>query len=504
MNIYISQGKSTNLQQDQLIFKDKKVLCLDFFNCTPHIETSLECCLRLAHLDASVSYLFLGQYLPINEGYVPQTGKLLGIFPRSQYEQRLIKATARYARSNQLKFTALKPLKINWQSHANQYIDKLLAECQSVDEIKSISDGHKQIGLAIANTLIWLTKDSSLNPSDHTDLITNSHISYLTAYALADSAFSREHFDYVLIFNGRFCSSRACQDAASAHNVTPLFHERGATHDRFTLRTYMPHHQQYIQQEMLKLWQSSILAQGCASVSQTAESFFSKSRKGISVGWSSFTDHQQNGPSAVLVQSLRCDQESYRKPIVCYFSSSDDEFTAVGGNIFPEGVFGSQLKSLKLFYDLACKSKCNLIIRVHPHVAQKGPNDREKWALPLGESFSDVTVVPPDSGHSTYELIDLADVVVVYNSTVGIEAVASGKPVILLGNSFYDSIGATLIKPVDTISLTKSIEDSLMLTVNPLSAHPYGYWAMMNGNHFKYYQSTGLHTGSFLGINRNR
>ena len=63
--------------------------------------------------------------------------------------------------------------------------------------------------------------------------------------------------------------------------------------------------------------------------------------------------------------------------------------------------------------------------------------------LKLGEKYPNMTVIPGGSSLSTYALIDRADVVVVWGSTTGAEAVYHGKPVILLGGAVYRELGIT-------------------------------------------------------------
>ena len=60
--------------------------------------------------------------------------------------------------------------------------------------------------------------------------------------------------------------------------------------------------------------------------------------------------------------------------------------------------------------------------------------------LKLAEQYNNVTVIPGDNSISSYDLMDVADKVVVFGSTMGLEASYWGKPVILLaGASYYYS-----------------------------------------------------------------
>lgn len=54
-----------------------------------------------------------------------------------------------------------------------------------------------------------------------------------------------------------------------------------------------------------------------------------------------------------------------------------------------------------------------------------------------------VMVVPPNSDLNTYDLIDLADLGLVYTTTVGLEMAAAGIPVIVAGRTHYRARGFT-------------------------------------------------------------
>ena len=54
-----------------------------------------------------------------------------------------------------------------------------------------------------------------------------------------------------------------------------------------------------------------------------------------------------------------------------------------------------------------------------------------------------VRAVPPESDISTYDLIELADVGLVYTTTVGLEMAMRGIPVIVAGQTHYRGKGFT-------------------------------------------------------------
>ena len=84
------------------------------------------------------------------------------------------------------------------------------------------------------------------------------------------------------------------------------------------------------------------------------------------------------------------------------------------------------------------------IIRAHPDEIRPGKESREsvsEWFK--GNDLSGIPnlfFIPPDEYISSYELISIAKFVMVYNSTVGLEASIMGKPVLCAGKARYTQI----------------------------------------------------------------
>ena len=97
----------------------------------------------------------------------------------------------------------------------------------------------------------------------------------------------------------------------------------------------------------------------------------------------------------------------------------------------------------------------------------------------------------------TYALMDAADIVVTFGSTIGAEAAFWGKPVVLLGNSFYDRLEGFYVPATH--------EEAIVLLQQDLQPIPskdvlkYGYWELERGIYYKYYKGTALFEGTFMG-----
>lgn len=122
------------------------------------------------------------------------------------------------------------------------------------------------------------------------------------------------------------------------------------------------------------------------------------------------------------------------KKKVCFFLSSQDEFESLG----------KDWKSPFIDYAEVVKHACQryteffFCVRFHPNQADIGSD----VTSPFDEiaKFDNVHVYYPTEKADTYALIDWSDLVVTFGSTVSVEACWMGKPVIMLGPSFYDQL----------------------------------------------------------------
>jgi len=88
-----------------------------------------------------------------------------------------------------------------------------------------------------------------------------------------------------------------------------------------------------------------------------------------------------------------------------------------------------------------------LVIRIHPGEARASQKTLARLRDLIDEQYphlpSNVRVVPPESLLSTYSLVEIADRVIVYSTTVGLEAARLGKQVLVCGKTNYRGKGFT-------------------------------------------------------------
>ena len=104
------------------------------------------------------------------------------------------------------------------------------------------------------------------------------------------------------------------------------------------------------------------------------------------------------------------------------------------------------------------------VIRAHPDEIRLGKESREsvsEWVAMNGiKEVSNILFIPPDEFISSYELIKRAKFVMVYNSTVGLEASIMGKPVLCAGKARYTKV-PTVYFPKSKEAYKKLLKDFL-------------------------------------------
>ena len=130
------------------------------------------------------------------------------------------------------------------------------------------------------------------------------------------------------------------------------------------------------------------------------------------------------------------------------------------------------------------KANCDLelVIRVHPAEITSPNKSRESMAGFLElldiKSCPNITVIPPESNISTYELIDKSKVVIVYNTKTGIEAAYREKPVVIAGEAWIrgKGIGWDALSPTNYLKILESFKKPLEMTHEQRSrAKKYAY-----------------------------
>jgi len=452
-----------------------KYLILETVAAKPLLETSGEIALDLIKEGHSVVFAFIGNNLPWTDWDLPVWLTRLGCsLPRrvARFEQIIADEGVQVMSSPRLTPDVLDRCQRCSESFSG-----------TLEDLKRYRCGNAKLGMGVASSLISWSGDSIYDVAQRPEAARQLLHSAAIVYERAISMIRAHRPDTVVTFNGRFATCKPIVEAAVAELIPVLRHDRGATFDKYELYDEPIHSFEYIRRRINQAWQ---MADPCSRI-EMGHSFFVRRRGGDGIGWFPFVDKQTQGEIPERIPGRRR---------VVYFSSSDDEYAAISDMVLP-GLWGRQVDAIQ---DVA--AICNtiddveLIIRIHPNLAKKSSAERKRWS---GFANSNVRVIPPESNVDSYALLDSADIVVTYGSTIGIEAAYWGKLSVLIGPTPHSGLGAC-VEPTTKEKFIALLAKKGHAVAEPQEkCLPFGYYYTTFGRKFKHYQPSALLRGKFLG-----
>ncbi len=452
-----------------------KYLVIEAVGINPHLETAGEVVLRFVEEGHLVQFVFVGEGLPWVDCAFPSWLKWFGCSLEkrvAQFEAIIANRGARIIGCPQLSEQGMRACRMFSDGFSGRLKD-----------LKAYRYGCVQLGMGVASSLISWAGDSQYDVVGNRQVARRALLAAAMTYERALVAIQSERPDAVVTFNGRFATCRAIVEAAATAQVPVLRHERGAVFDKFELFSEPLHSFAYVRRRIMEAWERA----NPDTREEVGHSFFARRRSGDGIGWYSFVKGQVHGNVPERVPGVRR---------VVYFSSSDDEYAAISDTVEP-GCWGEQLETVHALIKV-CEgySDLELIVRVHPHIRIKSTAERTRWGRIRGRNLR---VIGPDSKVDSYGLLDSADVVVTYGSTIGIEATYWGKPSILLGPSTYAGIDACF-EPRTELDLARLLAGKDRIYAQPRErCLPYGHYYLTYGKQYSHYNPESLSAGTFLG-----
>lgn len=238
-------------------------------------------------------------------------------------------------------------------------------------------------------------------------------------------AFCKNHPNVNLYcFNGRFCEESAALEAIKANrqsfNVYDIKDHSSKTYYIFkntSLHSFSENCKRAKQYYIKDI----------AKANKTAAQFMENKLNGTATYEKSYTAHQS--------QRFLKKNDS----VISIFPSSDDEYRFLGEEW--NGLVVNQLDEIVSFLKELSKSKTDysIVIKMHPNMIMLPRRILEKYR-DLKNQFSNVLLMDPTSLTNTYDVITKSDAVIVFCSTVGVEANYMRKRVIGIAGSPYSDL----------------------------------------------------------------
>ena len=304
----------------------------------------------------------------------------------------------------------------------------------SIEQIKSIVYRDVYIGYGILSLYLSYTRDLDISNMDGFKKYFTPIISEICDYVdyLYD-LLNQIKPDEVISFNGRLFDNRLFYDVAKALGIKYTALEvmfgngdRGKPLKKVRFIGGLPHSIKVVTQKINDLWENSPLSD--EKKTEIANSFYNKRRKGKYDLDTVYISDQIQG---VLPEGFNPNQRN-----IAIFNSSEDEFTAIGGE-WEETIFSSQYEAVDYILQHSSPD-IHYYLRIHPHL--KGVKYQAHMELYTLSKYKNLTIIPPESEVSTYDLMDACEKVVTFGSTMGVESAFWGKPSILLRRSMYENL----------------------------------------------------------------
>jgi hypothetical protein len=287
--------------------------------------------------------------------------------------------------------------------------------------------------------------------------------------------------DRVYVFNARLANTRAVLRACQFRHIECVCHDRGSTIDKYEVyRNTLPHDRSQFAQALATSWGGA----DPEARNDMGRRFFIERREAIVQSWIAFTKDQQAG---VLPHAWDSSKRN-----IAIFVSSEDEYVAIGKE-WEGGVYESQDEGiLQIAHAFADLPQFHFYVRIHPNLKHL---DNSQTRMLCAMNAKNLTVISADSPVCSYTLIDQCEKVVVFDSTVGIEATYVGKPSIACRPTLYSSLEGAYqpTTHAEVVALICANLEPKSLT----SALIYGYHMRTFGRRFKYFQPSYLFDGTF-------
>jgi hypothetical protein len=319
-------------------------------------------------------------------------------------------------------------------------------------------------GYAISASIINATQITESFGSISSRLFNEFSASYDFVFLKSTELLVNEKIQTVLIYNGRFMHEHALKAAAEHLSLQVIYYEEGGIDSGFDIYKHGTHDRKALQVRMVSSYQ--VIDEN--NKASFAAGWFNDRRNRNDSEVNKFSKHQEIGKRLDL---------DIGKKVVVFFSSSSDEVASIGQEW--NSNFGNQESALlNLHKAILSLGDYVLVVRTHPNMMNKKRRNRTAWNRFI-RSLPDVIHIKAESPIDSYQIMEQADRVVVFGSTIGIESAFAGKATASLSPSFYDELGA--VKTLSSFEEIKDWFDDPKDLPNPNVAMPYGFFNRSRG-----------------------
>ncbi|MGB7094811.1 MAG: hypothetical protein WBD62_09205 [Anaerolineales bacterium] len=242
--------------------------------------------------------------------------------------------------------------------------------------------------------------------------------------------------DVVIIPNGSILEFGSVFQVASYLDLPTVTYEFGEQRNRI----WLAQNSEVMHQRTDNLWDSRKgLAIPAAELDRVRDLYSSRQKASL---WSNFSRQWQGVPTAGGEQ-VRSMLGLDSRPVILLATNVIGDSLTLGRQIFSDSMTEWLQRTIEYF---AHHSDAQLVVRIHPgELVTKGPSVADIVHKTFQTGIPEnIHLISADAEINTYDLIEIADLGLVYTTTVGMEMAMSGVPVIVIGQTHYRNKGFTL------------------------------------------------------------
>lgn len=342
-----------------------------------------------------------------------------------------------------------------------------------IDELKKFTFQECNLGYSIASTYISATRNSIMSFSDqHKKYYSVLAMQTIERFLHFEKVVKISRPDCIIVFNGRYFDTAVCVAIAKKYHIDYQIKEvldGPRCNQPFFIETFFDCSAFDITNKTTRINESWNLSQlSDSEKNKIGTMFYERKRSGESVNDKSYVKQQQIG---VLPEKWNVKMKN-----IVIFNSSDDELASIGADYDSYSLFTSQYIGITSILEKFKEERgVYFYLRMHPNLSGLN-NPFVNGLLGLADKFDNVTVIAPTEIISTYTLLDAADKVISFGSTMGVEANYWGKPSILLSASGYYHLGICYI-PSSEHELYEMIKSDLV-PLDKMGAIKYAFYLL--------------------------
>lgn len=293
---------------------------------------------------------------------------------------------------------------------------------ESLDELRSWSIDGKPSGQIVAAAISGILQERDFNPQEHEDLVSLHIDSYLRGSQAVGACIADLKPDMVATTNDRLLNAATALSEARHRGIESLVIYWGNTDTKCVTYAHSLYAADDWRAHIRGAWEAPVSSQRyVADAEMTLRAAGEKGLPATADFRTSMTDTSL--PELPL-----------GKKVLAFFPTTPWEYSGLVSR--PAGHFLDQVQAVEaLLADIDPNEWC-VVVRHHP------PRDGHR-ARPEAGIWDEVRQNPAvieiaaDSGVDSYQLMDAATVVAVWVSTIGAEAIARGKSLIVLGEPYW-------------------------------------------------------------------